>query len=157
FAGNFGKLHMEGGFAGGQIGYNWITASNWVLGIEADAQGAGIVADRNAAALLAPNIFAVASHDKIDFFGTLRARAGMNYLGALLYVTGGLAWGNIRYRVNSADAVGTFANITSTSPRLGWVGGGGVELPLGGQWTGKLEYQYLQFERQNLTAGEFTP
>src|SRR5215468_3091353 len=43
---NSGDLSPSGGFGGGQIGYNWQGAlglgSRWVLGIEADLQGAGI-------------------------------------------------------------------------------------------------------------------
>ena len=42
---NDGPLAPEGGFGGGQIGYNWqglFGYSPWVIGIEADIQGAGI-------------------------------------------------------------------------------------------------------------------
>ena len=38
---SFFGIKPEGGFGGGQFGYNWVM-SNWLLGFEADIQGADI-------------------------------------------------------------------------------------------------------------------
>src|SRR6266516_696751 len=132
----------QGGFGGGQIGYNWQTGSVLgpiVLGVEADIQGAGLSDDRT-------NFVIVASKttygQKLDWFGTARGRIGIANGPVLSYVTAGYAFGNVK--TNATQAVAPFALAFSTErTQSGWVVGSGVEAALGGNWTGKIEYLYL--------------
>ena len=55
------------------------------------------------------------------------------------YVTGGWGYGQVKSDI-SVDGVGTFSSSRSHSA---WVMGGGVEAALVGNWTGKIEYLYL--------------
>ena len=84
---------VNGGVFGGQIGYNWQTSSSFVLGVETDIQWSG---ERGSANFLCSTVSAVvpgacigatfvpagatgsalALQTKLDWFGTLRARAG---------------------------------------------------------------------------------
>jgi len=82
---------VSGWLGGGQIGYNW-RSQRWVYGVEADFQWTG--QDGDVSACSGPAC-ATASYD-LDWFGTLRGRVG--YLlepRALLYLTGGLAYGHL--------------------------------------------------------------
>src|ERR1700761_5932163 len=149
-----GSTNLDGIVGGGQIGYNWQMA-NWVWGLEADIQGTDEKGSRSfvcraavclpPAALALPDINATLSQ-KIDWFGTVRGRAGI--LAApqvLLYATGGLAYGE-----GKKNETGGLLNAFSTSTtNVGWTVGAGVEGVIGGGWTAKLEYLYVDLGRGN--------
>ena len=79
-------------------------------------------------------------HTTFDYFGTARARLGYAFGSVLPYVTGGIAWRQTQVEIN--DNAG---NVTSShaSPHVGWTAGAGVEFPVSGKWTGKVEYNYI--------------
>jgi outer membrane immunogenic protein len=93
----------SGLIGGGQIGYNWQLSPIWVVGLEADFQGAdekdrGTATQNFNVSFPPTSVFASATgsavldyQTKIEWFGTVRGRIG--YLwgdGAVLtYVTGG--------------------------------------------------------------------
>lgn len=132
-------LSPQGGFGGGQIGYNWQTGSilgPLVYGIEADIQGGDMSDSRTVLnSFLTPNVYS----QKLDWFGTVRGRIGLATGPVLSYVTGGYAYGNVKTNVGIAG-VGAFSDSRVES---GWTVGSGVEAALGGNWTGKIEYLYL--------------
>src|SRR5262245_24379327 len=81
---------------------------------------------------------ATASYE-LDWFGTLRGRAG--YLvdpPSLLYVTGGFAYGHL-----TANFSGPAPSISDSATRGGWVVGGGFERALHRNWTLRAEYLYM--------------
>jgi opacity protein-like surface antigen len=85
---------------------------------------------------------------KLEWFATLRGRLGaMVTPGAIAYVTGGLAVGEVMTpgTVFGFDGDGNPVNtiVSSHNTKAGWTAGGGVEARLFGNWTGKLEYLYL--------------
>lgn len=130
----------QGGFGGGQIGYNWQTGNMLgfgpiVWGVEADIQGGDMSDSSRLNSLTGVTAFS----QKIDWFGTARGRVGIATGPVLSYVTGGYAYANIR---NSAAFDGT--NVFSNSRvQGGWTYGTGVEAALGGNWTGRIEYLYM--------------
>jgi outer membrane immunogenic protein len=143
-----GSTNLDGIVGGGQIGYNWQMA-NWVWGLEADIQGTDEKGSRSfvcratvclpPAALALPDVTATLSQ-KIDWFGTVRGRAGI--LAApqvLLYATGGLAYGEVK----NNETVGLLNAFSTSTTNVGWTVGAGVEGVIGGGWTAKLEYLYV--------------
>jgi outer membrane immunogenic protein len=141
------KTDLNGIVGGGQIGYNW-QMQNWVFGLEADIQGTGEKGSRAYtftpvgffAAAPTPTLFSL--EQKIDWFGTVRGRIGI--LAApkvLLYATGGLAYGDIA----SNETVGTATPqaFSQSHTNVGWTLGAGIEGAIGGNWTAKLEYLYV--------------
>ena len=162
---NSSAANLDGIVGGGQIGYNW-QVQNWVWGFEADIQGTdekgsrlftcptGVCSPPFGVLAVFPGAAVNVSpmDQKIEWFGTVRARAG--FLAAprvLLYATGGLAYGEVR----TAETVGTAAAATAfsaTDTRVGWTVGAGVEGAIGGNWTAKLEYLYMDLGR---TSGSF--
>jgi outer membrane immunogenic protein len=164
---------MDGVLGGGQLGYNWQFNNNWVLGVEADIQGTGqdgtasfpAVTTTNPHAILLTTVTSTGSlKQSLPWFGTVRARLGVNPTPtSLLYVTGGLAFGEV-------DSTASFST-TATSPvstttvaatssdnvtRTGWTIGAGIEGVISGAWTAKLEYLYMDFGTFN-TAFVGTP
>src|SRR5262245_40762928 len=106
------EFDLKGWVAGGQVGYNWQT-SNWVWGIEADFPGNGQEGDATflcaatatggvcLPGLAAPPAGATGTtltiNQKLEWFGTVRLRAGMLFSPTtLVYVTGGFAYGSVK-------------------------------------------------------------
>jgi outer membrane immunogenic protein len=154
---NFGErshFGAAGAVGGGQFGYNW-QLRNLVLGVEADLQGSTIEDNRSCGLYCQPtNPGVFARYDqKLDWFGTVRGRVGLTSGPVLSYVTGGLAYGGVKTSVSESlpgpggAVVLSSAGISET--RTGWTIGSGVEAALGGNWTGKLEYLYLDLGTQS--------
>ena len=142
-----GNSNLNGVIGGAQIGYNWQIQS-FVFGIEGDIQGSNEKGNRTftcssceppaAVALLTP----VAVEQKIDWFGTLRGRAGVAVSPMfLLYATGGLAYGQVD--TNEKIGVPSVLFPAPTTTNVGWTAGAGIEGAIGGGWTARLEYLYV--------------
>jgi len=137
-----------GGFGGGQFGYNY-QINSIVLGVETDIQGAGISDTRTC--LLSCIIGTSALIDqKLNWFGTTRARLGLATGPVLTYVTGGAAYGGTETGVTTTFGGVTTSSITSAA-KSGWTWGTGVEAALGGNWTAKAEYLYVNLGSSSAT------
>ena len=157
-------FNLDGGVFGGQIGYNW-QFSSWLFGLEADAQWSGQKGSAaflcSAAGLLPGACFpgstflpvgtlgvGLAVDKKLEWFGTVRGRLGVLASPTwLLYVTGGLAFGEVQTdavltSITAGGAVVALAG-SSSKTHAGWTIGGGIEGNLGGNWTAKAEYLYM--------------
>ena len=139
------NLSPYGAIGGGQLGYNW-QFGNWVLGVEGDIQGSG-QRDRTTCLITCspPNAFAQFDQ-RLDWFATARGRVGYATGPVLSYVTAGYAYGDVKTSI--ASPLGPFSNDTG---RSGYAIGSGVEASLGGNWTGKVEYLYLDLGTINAT------
>ena len=131
-------IDPEGGFGGGQIGFNVVTG-RLLLGAEADIQGADI-SDRSV-------VGGTSLTTNIDYFGTVRGRLGFVSDRTLIYGTAGYAWADV-----DATASAGGLSISADDTLSGYVVGGGVEYALTDQWSTKLEYQYIDLEDERLNA-----
>lgn len=141
-----------GAIGGAQAGYNWQTG-DWVFGLETDIQGSAMRDDGFCGRFCRVGYFRF--DQKLDWFGTTRARVGLATGPVLSYVTGGVAYGGVQTDAAFFDfAPGTFS---MKGTRTGWTVGSGVEASLGGAWTAKIEYLYVDLGTQsaNFTAGGF--
>lgn len=148
-------LNPQGGFGGGQIGYNWqaknfpLFGDDIVLGIEADIQGAGLSDNHTCLIGCVAGQYAQ-FNQKLDWFGTVRGRIGLANGPVLSYVTGGWAYGSVKTTLTEKTLGGVTGAFSSNQNRGGWAYGSGVEASLGGNWTGKIEYLYLNLgDRQD--------
>jgi outer membrane immunogenic protein len=120
-----GDSDNDGGFiGGGQIGYNYQIGS-FVVGLEGDIQYAdfgGVNYD------FGP--LGIYENDNDDWFGTVRARAGVAFDRALIYATGGFAF---------------------TDNRNGWTVGGGLEYAFTNNLSAKIEGLYVNLEEEDFT------
>lgn len=143
--GSFGGLDTNGFFGGAQIGAAY-QLDSFVFGIESDIQKAWMddsVGPKFVSALSPEGIDAVASSLDVDWFGTVRGRAGVALDRTLLYGTGGVAFGSIDYNANLLFDGGDTAHLTTDSTEVGWVAGAGVEHAFTDNWTVKVEYEYI--------------
>jgi outer membrane immunogenic protein len=158
--------NMDGWLGGGQIGYNWQAPnSSWILGLEADIQGTGqrgtftspaVVTPPPPGVLVLPTTTSIGSlTEKLPWFGTVRARLGFTPAAQwMLYVTGGLAYGEVKSTGGVLVSTGFpgappiftgASSATITNDRAGWTVGGGAEWALSGAWSAKVEYLYMDF------------
>jgi outer membrane immunogenic protein len=157
--------HPSGALVGGQAGYNY-QAGSTVVGLETDISWTGIKGSNGQfGSAQLPGGFgnvvnaAATADQRLQYFGTLRARAG--YLPAdplLLFVTGGLAYGQLRSNVNVTESNvfgGCFcqpivpAITSSTTTRAGWTVGFGLEYVFSRPWSFKAEYLYFDLGHLN--------
>ncbi|MBO0695783.1 MAG: porin family protein [Verrucomicrobia bacterium] len=146
--------HMNGVIGGGQIGYNWQFAPwfGWgngtVLGIEADIQGSSQRRSTDFAFLDDTTRFTGNVEDKLEWFGTVRGRAGIAFDRVLPYVTGGWAFGERKFSGFITDGVDSVA-FSNSHTLSGWTVGGGIEWAFWANWTAKFEYLYVDFSHDN--------
>nr|WP_079572054.1 outer membrane protein [Bradyrhizobium erythrophlei] len=177
------KQNVNGGLFGGQIGYNWQVDRNWVLGLEADGQWTGERGSSNdfLGSIRFPtpgndfNVLASASlsnETKLPWFATFRGRAGfLADPSLLLYATGGLAVGEVKYTTQGTltaqlfgpGTAGTIpvggpvtlvgASLSESQTRVGWTAGVGLEKKFSQNWSAKLEYLYVDFGTKTYFRG----
>jgi outer membrane immunogenic protein len=112
-------------------------------------------------------------YQKLDWFGTFRGRVGSTFIAPtfLAYVTGGLAYGDVKTTntvsgTNVTNPAGNGVNggtiltpvsafMSSSSVRTGWTIGAGIEGVVSGNWTAKLEYLYIDLG--NVSGSFITP
>ncbi len=131
------------GLIGGyQAGYNRQFSNHLVLGVEVDAS---FTSPTDTARLTSEPF-----HTSFDYFATARGRVGYAVGTWLPYATAGLAWGRTKLNLNDVNG-----DLISSTPRdhLGWTAGAGVEFAVGGNWTAKAEYAYLDLMRQTYDLG----
>jgi outer membrane immunogenic protein len=173
--------YPDGFMGGGQIGYNWQFSPIWVVGLEADFQGAlekdsntltnsfsgPIVASGNPGAAVTGTTF-LDYATKIEWFGTARLRAGYVWGNGdvFSYVTGGLAYGKVDLEGTSTVS-GTITGCATGCPlafstthaighsdvNIGWTLGYGTEGRLAGMpgWTWRVESFYMDLGHLNDT------
>ncbi|MEA2880356.1 MAG: outer rane immunogenic protein [Hyphomicrobiales bacterium] len=140
-----GTANIDGGVAGGQIGYNWQTSA-WVFGLETDAQWTGQRGSTSFCLTVGCPVggFVANADYKLQWFGTARARAGLLVdPRVLLYVTGGAAYGQVKADYASGILGLPLVGSSISTTRLGWTIGGGIEAMLSPNWTVKAEYLYV--------------
>lgn len=127
---------VSGATAGPTVGYNFQNGS-WVWGLEGDFDWSAISGDSVSCPLNC-----AASN---NWMGTARARFGYSFGRFLPFVSGGLAFGDIK-------ASGTnFTGIDET--KLGWVAGGGIDFSFSPNWIGRLEYIHVDLSELRCGPG----
>jgi outer membrane immunogenic protein len=158
-SGEFDDTSFTGGV---QAGYNY-QINNFVIGIETDFNYNGVdESDHVDRALAAPlgGQFIHTVKQEIDYFGTLRARAGFTPTDTLLvYATGGLAYGRVRSSSHVQFDVPVEDNYSGSksSTQTGWTIGGGLEYALSCNWSIKAEYLYVDLGSQSYSSWSQDP
>ena len=152
--------NINGVIGGVQTGYNYQFGA-WVWGFETDFQASGQKGGSTFNGIVGGPIavpFTVTTDHKIEWFGTARGRLGVLWgPNVLFYGTGGVAYGQVKDSAalngSLAAAALTASAVTSFSDvKAGWTAGAGVEAALGGGWSAKLEYLYIDLGKTELTT-----
>jgi outer membrane immunogenic protein len=124
--------HPNGGMFGVTAGYNWQIGS-FVVGFEGDYDWANVKGTVGCIPVLG-----VVCGTTNTWLATARGRLGYAFDRFLPYVTGGVAFGNIKASIEAFGAT-TEASATKT----GYAVGGGLEYAFLGNLSAKLEYLWV--------------
>jgi outer membrane immunogenic protein len=129
----------NGFLGGGQIGFNW-QSGPVVIGVEADASSTNLKGT-------APCLIGIlVCKSQVDWMSTFTGRVGFTADKSLVYVKGGGAWANFN---SSASILGiTLAN--ADKGQWGATIGTGIEYAFAGNWSAKVEYDYLNFGKRTV-------
>lgn len=150
--------------AGIQIGYNYQCGCS-LLGLEVDASWANLDKSK----LYSPitindsgqsvRITSLTIKDQLEWFGTIRGRAGVIANNLLLFASAGAAWANFEQRWEIENYFGfdptTFERFSSRKVQWGLALGVGVEWMMSSNLSIKAEGLYLKFPER--TASRFSP
>jgi high affinity Mn2+ porin len=147
-------------FAGFQAGYNYMTPSRWLFGVEADISFPNTIAGTST--LSSASTGTASYSETVEFSGTLRGRIGYApNLGTthwLFYATGGFAWTYnqfTRTQIAGLPAGGTAVPGQTENlflvRRTSGVAGAGVELALPSNWSARLEYLFSDYGNRGVT------
>ncbi len=121
----------KGWNVGGTLGYNYQVGSI-VWGLETDLAWSNVKGSNSTAG--------VTLTTENRWLGTFRGRLGYAADRFLPYITGGLAYGDIKASVDPGA-------LSASKTKLGWTIGGGLEYAFLGNWTAKAEYLYVDLGR----------
>jgi high affinity Mn2+ porin len=138
-------------FIGLQAGYNYMFPSRLLLGVETDVSFPSLIG--GAPQVISSDAIGQANYaEMVQFSGSVRGRIGYAPSHWLVYATGGFAWTYnqfTRMQLVGFPAGGTASPGDEESlfivPRIGAVGGAGVEVALPSNWTARLEYLYTDY------------
>jgi outer membrane immunogenic protein len=134
-----GAASKTGGIFGGYLGCQGQNRA-FVYGIEGDFSGLTGTSVRQA------GFETLEIQSKLSWLATVRGRAGLAVDNAMVYVTGGVAFANVKAQFvfpNDTDIVDNWHSNT----RVGWTIGAGVEYMFTPNWIGRLEFLYADLGR----------
>ncbi len=169
---------LNGWIGGFQAGYNWLTARNYVIGLEGDFQFSGQKHDQVFTAINPTNgtlfgnpvtgTVTAPYSEKLSWLSTVRGRIGYAGDRWLVYATGGLAVGQVKFDgfataigapqgnvgcapINPVAGTCALASISNSVTKAGWTLGAGIEGAFAGNWSWKVEYLHVDLGTVNST------
>jgi outer membrane immunogenic protein len=169
YLGGGSVINHSGPATGGQIGYNYQTSNNLIIGGELDFQYADI---RNSTSSTSGNTYNytlsptstnasyIASRTGLDWYGSARARLGYSLGNFMPFISAGFAYGSLSQKENYSlvdtygvydvsppnyyyqVASGSVSDRSNSSVSFGWTAGAGAEYKVAENWSVKGEYLY---------------
>lgn len=137
-------LNGTGFLGGATIGYNWESASHWVLGAEATFDYRGSIGGGSGNYGVTGGL--TAYDTKSGFLGTFGPRLGYAWDRLLVYGTGGLAYGDVPVPSRFSGPTYSGYAIGSQPFEPGWMAGGGVEYALTNNWAVSVQYTHVHLQ-----------
>jgi len=159
------SFDTNSGAAGGQVGCRWQTASNWVFGVEGDADWTdlhGTVTNRRfgtGTTFVPGDIF----DNRARWESSIRGIVGRSFDKLLVYGTGGIAFTQVSMGANFIQTVGVLTNGqpgiypasvgSDTQVLVGGTIGAGLAYALTKNWEIGGEYRYSRYQSGNYNLG----
>jgi outer membrane immunogenic protein len=141
----------SGVIGGAHVGYQY-QINQFVFGLEGSVDGTSL---SNTASLFFPDGTTLSANSNADIQGSIRGRAGIAWDRALIYATGGVAFGGFNTNVTLANPGTTnggnpfFASGNVSTTRVGWTVGGGIDYAVTNNWSIFAEYRYTNWGSLN--------
>ncbi len=135
---------------GAQTGYNW-QQDCAVLGLEFDLSQADLHNTETYSPTGTPGV-TLALQDKLDWYASIRGKAGVVVDSLMLYLSGGLAYANVEQTWAITDTSGpAYEEFSSGNGAWGFVGGVGAEWALSPNVSLKAEGLYMDFVNEEIS------
>jgi outer membrane immunogenic protein len=153
----------DSALGGIQIGYN-IPVGSSILGIETDLNYLDLENSKTQTADYGYANDRFHTTSNVDWFGTVRARAGISPTEKLLlFATGGLAYGEVKSRSQfnayypATPAHDSAASNSISDTEFGWTAGAGIEYAFMTNISAKVEYSYVDLgtKKYNVNGSYF--
>jgi len=146
-----GIVWRDGVIGGANVGYNYeinqwpiFSSSGVVIGLEGTVDGTSLSGGFS-------DVFAVTGRSRSDIQGSIRGRVGLAWDRALIYATGGVAFGGFNTDgsiantgfLNGGNPFFASGNVSNT--RVGWTVGGGIQYAVTNNWSIFAEYRYTNW------------
>lgn len=156
-------LNSSGVIGGAQVGYD-LQLGNVVIGAVADIAASGIdgKVEISGASNLSGLTGSARAHvgSKLDYLGTVRARAGMPIGSFMPYVTGGLAYGRLKSSAaldfsgsSGMDSGSDSLSIEEKTNHTGWTAGAGAEYAVTSNVYFGVEYLHAELGKKRIVGG----
>ena len=148
---------LIGGF---QAGYNW-QIGQWVLGLEQDFQFTGLKPSFAFAAPAGLFLAGDAMSVKTDYLSATRAKLGLAWDRAMIYVAGGLETAELdvtsTYVTRGAGGSPALGFTDAHKLHFGFNVGGGIDYAVTNNVFVGVEYRYFDVGKETYNLGAFTP
>ena len=141
------------GFLGGvQGGYRY-QSGRWVFGVDGSFSWANIKGS-------VPCLVGETCSSQAQWTGNVTGQLGWAADRVLFYVKGGAAWVHEKHDISGigfavpvldAPLIGTNFNANGGETRLGWLLGGGIAYAIDRNWSGFVEYNYMDMGNHRLS------
>ncbi len=142
----------SGVIAGAQAGCDYQVASNWVVGIAGDFAWSDIHGVGNDPFFGGKAAGPATLSSRTDWMASITGRVGYAWDRVLVYGKGGVGFAHDRYDLNNFGTIGGgicgfFApcNASTSTDRVGWVAGAGLEWAFAPNWSALIEYNHYGF------------
>ncbi len=139
-----------GAIAGGQIGCNY-QINQLVVGIEGDGVWSSI---QNTAGFTDPDGEGVRLRTKNLWDADVALRVGAAFDRLLVYGKGGVAWGGFSFN-ESFSGIDSGDSIRGSRVLPGLLIGVGMEYAFFGNWSAKIEYNYIAYAQEQIGFDEY--
>jgi outer membrane immunogenic protein len=151
----FNEISSSGWLAGAQVGFNYQTAYNLVVGVEGEWDWSNISGTETTlsthAIAGAPVGSASTTTGRNKDIADLTGRIGWAAGPWLFYGKGGVALDQTSSTAVFLSTTGTLVSTsTSSTGRSGWVVGAGFEWAFAPAWSAKIEYEHFDFGSTNV-------
>jgi outer membrane immunogenic protein len=148
------KFDTKGFLGGVQGGWNY-QFGHFVLGSEVDFSWANVKGDETTSF---GGVASITRSSKAKWMGTATTRLGYAWDRVLVYSKLGAAWAHFDYNDDfSISGIGSIYNSSASETRAGWTVGTGIEWAFLGNWSAKVEYDYIDFGRRTVDFASVGP
>ncbi|ACK49860.1 porin [Methylocella silvestris BL2] len=141
---NFGNSG-NGVIGGAHVGYN-LQLNQFVVGLEGSVDGTSLSKTYSGTAFVPGfGVAGINLHTSADIQGSIRGRVGYAWDRVLVYATGGVAFAGVKASLSTP-----FSYDSSSTTKVGWTVGGGLEYAVTNNWSIRAEYRYSNFGNATL-------
>jgi outer membrane immunogenic protein len=147
-----GKSDLDGGMIGGLVGFDYSMGNGIVIGAVGDLSWLNASGNADVEPEIINSMGSDYSVDtSLNWLGTVRGRVGFELGNALIYGTGGVAFGGVESDLQ-VDGSGTIGSDSST--QVGWTAGAGISFMATESVMLGLEYLYVDLGDDSYDFGD---